>query len=99
MLLWLKPVVNTCKIMYRMRRFIYYMFLWFFLKTFLVLYIWNTYIGFVSIRKKVCPHSVSRILPMHIPAPNPNLLASERVHLMAFTFITYQKDLFKSHKR
>jgi hypothetical protein len=29
--------------------------------------------------KRFCPHSVSRILPMHIPAPNPNLFASENI--------------------
>jgi hypothetical protein len=47
--------------------------------------------GFVSIRKKVfvkrfCPHSVSRILLMHIPPPNPNLLASESIPTVSSTF-------------
>jgi hypothetical protein len=35
-----------------------------------------TYMEYI---KRVCPHSVSRILSMHIPAPNPNLFASESI--------------------
>jgi hypothetical protein len=59
----------TCKIMYRMCRFIFYMFS---KDIFSAIYIYG-------IHKRFCPHSVSRILPMHIPAPNPNLFASKSI--------------------
>jgi hypothetical protein len=82
--------------MYRMRRFIFLLYVSMVFSKDIFGAIYMKYIkGFVPIRKKVlspsgkrflssfgkrfCPHSVSKILLMHIPAPNPNLLASESI--------------------
>jgi hypothetical protein len=60
--------VRLC--MYRMRRF------FIFLYVSMVLH-FQCYI--YGIHKRFCPHSVSRILSMHILAPKPNLFASESI--------------------
>jgi hypothetical protein len=41
-----------------------------------------------GIHKRFCPHSVSKILPMHIPAPNPNLFTSESIPTSPAPFYT-----------
>jgi hypothetical protein len=56
----------TCKIMYRMCRFIFDVSVVFSKDIFS-----TTYMGYI---KRFCPHSVS-ILSLDIPAPNPNLFA------------------------
>jgi hypothetical protein len=62
----------TCKIMYRMRRFTFlYVSVVFSQDIFSA-----TYMEYI---KRFGPHSVSRILPMHLPAPNSNLFSTESI--------------------